>query len=370
MKKILSILLVVCSLSLFVMCDDDDDSSDSTALSSFGLGEAAIVSLPLYTASKSVTSGTIADYSILKSFFKFECYMPGSESNFCPAGVDYTTGGDSNPYKLTSYTLLGSIYHADMYSGGLQETCETPATISAGSFVAAESGGDPAKYLLDYYSLLTCLKDNSAQETNGTSYQTYSTDANGAYQATLTTRYRVPYNGVSDPGQNDIFQVYVGLTNGEPTLLAFNYAGADTMYQRTILILNPSAHKFVVKHYEATEKKLVAIGVGGVDMDTGTMNSGYYYTKFTTDSGAEESGCVDNATGTFQSDNSACTTASIPVDWTSSDSVATYLELSADDKSRLAAFLTALNTSALPSADDSPANSTTDVEQNMPKTIQ
>lgn len=368
-KQIYAALAFLLFFASFMVCDKDDD--DKSKLKKFNIGAAAVESLPHYRASsKSVTSGTIADHNTLSKFFKLECYMPGGD-NFCPAGVDYTTGGDMNPYKLTSFTLIGSIYHADMYSGGLKISCDgTPTTITASSFVAAQAGGNPAKYIIDYYNLLSCTKQDTGGDVgSGTKYQAYSVNSAGAYQATLTTRYRVPSNGVSTPGQNDVFEVYVALSSDKPVFMAYNYAGADTMYQRTILLVNTTTHKFAVKHFESNTQKLVAIGMGGVDRTTGVMNPGYYYTKFTKNTGTEDDGCIDNATGAFQTDNSKCTGAGVPTTWTTSDEVATYLGISAEEKTRLSTFLAVFNTTAFLTEADSPANSTTDVEQNFPKSI-
>ncbi|MCP4135353.1 MAG: hypothetical protein GY754_30570 [bacterium] len=369
-------IVLICSAAFFLTACGEDEGSGS---SMFGLGAAAVESLPqlrqsggkAYGSKATITSGTIADYNTLSTFFKLECIMPGMD-DFCPSGVDATTGGDSNPYKLTSYTLIGSIYHADMYSGGLKTSCDdTSTTITSGSFVAASSGGDPAKFLLDYYSLLTCTgQDTSEDLGSGTKYQAYSFGG-GTYQATLTTRYRNPYNGVSSPGQNDVFQVYVGVSSDEPVFLAYNYAGADSMYQRTVLLVNLETHRFAVKHYEpgSPVKNLVAIGVGGVNRTTGELNAGYYFAKFTDNSGTEDDGCIDNATGSFQSDDTPCTGASVPVTWSSSDTVATYLSMTDDDKTRLAAFLAKFTDQSFFASTDSPENSTTDPEQNFPQSI-
>lgn len=371
-----NLIFICCTLLLAVSCNSSSDEAKAGS-SMFGLGAAAVESLPqVRTAGKyraAITGGNIEDYNTLAKFFKLECFMPGMD-NFCPEGVD-TSGGDMNPYKLTSYTLIGSIYHADMYSGGMKTECGgTGTAITSDSFTAAEAGGDPDKFLLDYFTLLTCVNQETWGDMGpaGTVYQAYSVDGNQDYQATLTTRYRIPYNGDADPGQNDVFQVYVGVSGGEPVFLAYNYAGADSMYQRTVLLVNTAAHKFAVKHYEpgTNGSYLTAIGVGGVDRETGELNPGYYYTMFTNDSGTEDSGCVDNTTGDFQADTSLCTAASVPLTWSDSADVAAYLEMTPDDASRLAAFLEKFSDETPLEADDSPSNSTTDPEQNFPYSIE
>ncbi len=113
-----------------------------------------------------------------------------------------------------SYTLIGSIAHADIYSGGMKTQCDgTVKPVTAASFIAAQAGGTPDIFLLDYYGLLTCVEDLTGPYTGtGTSYQAYSVDPNQGDQATLTSRYRNPNAGGtgSVPGQNDVFQVMVG----------------------------------------------------------------------------------------------------------------------------------------------------------------
>ncbi len=371
-----------CALFLLASwnCSNDDKNEKNNGESStFGLGSGAVESLPQVDtgsgAKKSalkatLNSGNISSYSTLATFFKLECFFPDGE-NFCPAGTD-TSGGMASPYKLTSYTLIGSITHADMYSGGMRTQCNgTGAVITPASFTAAQSGGAPDLFLLDYYNLLTCVEDlsGSSYTGTGTSYQAYSVDPGQTYQATLTTRYRNPFNGVYNPGQNDVFQVYVGVNNGTPVFLAYNYAGADTVLQRTVLLVNLTDHKFAVKHYQTPTNYLVAVGTGGVNRQTGTLNPGYYYARFTNDFGNEDDGCVDNATGNFQTDYTACDTASVPRSWATSDSVADYLGMTTEQKTHLSAFLNRFSDDTPLTAGDSPSSNATDPEINFPYSI-
>lgn len=375
-KKVILVLLLVFSFALFLMCDsgesDDKAGDGDISETDIRLTSALIESVPqINTSTRGVVSGSIKDYQSLEKLFKLECYMDGT-FDFCPAGIDPVTGGDNNPYKLTSFTLMGSIAHAEMYSGGLKAACSgTGGEVSAANFKAAQSGGDPVKFILDYYDLLSCI---SEKDQESTMYHTYSVDPEGTYQATLTTRYRVPYNDDADPGQNDIFQVYTSLEDDKATFLAYNYAGADTMLQRTVLLVNVKEHKFAIKHIEpktdGNHDNVVAIGVGGIDIESGEFNPGYFYTKFSLGNGSFDDGCVNNATGSFEADMSKCTADSVPAAWLSSDEVAVYLGMSADEKSRLASFLAIFNSDAFLTAADAPANTTSDVEQNLPEKIE
>jgi hypothetical protein len=367
-------------------CASDDESSGdglplafmSGVVKSLPQTDPAPVAAPSASPSYAASSDSIDTYSLLASFFEQECFMPGAD-NYCPADVD-TSGGDSNPHKFTSYTLLGLLYHAQMYSGGQRSSCDqgSEATIDATSFVALNNAsGDADKYILDYNSLLNCLYEDPASDSTSKQYQVYSYDVNGEYQATLTTRNRVPYNGVSDPGQNDVFQVYVSNdSEGTPVFLAFNYAGADTVLSRTILLVNLTDNKFAVKHSSyngSTYDTVVSIGIGGVDIDTGTPNTGYYMVKFT-DNGSELEKCIDNATGLIETDMTSCSSNAVPTvaDWTTSSAVSDYLGMTATQMTHLSAWLTAMgNTTAL-GAGDTPTDSGTggDPDYNLPRTVQ
>ena len=383
MKLPLIILLIMVLITIF-SCGSDDPAATSSSSSSSMLGFSGLAvdslpqvtnnSLSLMAPSGEITTGNITSYNSLSNFFEQECFMPGSD-NFCPTGTD-TSGGDTNPRKFTIMTLLGLIYHADMYSGTLRSTCAgTSGTFNASSYAANTGGGDPDKFILDYNSLLGCVQQDTSGD--GTVYHAYSVAADGSYQATLTNRYRVPYNGSADPGQTDIFQVYVTLSSGTPTFLAFNFAGANTMYSRAILMVNLSNHKFAVKYYShgATPQAVTAIGIGGIDRTTGTPNAGYFYTKFLEDNGTTTSwGCVNNADGAIQTNDTNCDTGSVPdsgATWASSNDVKTYLAMSATEATNLAAFLSLFADDSLLTSTNSPTNATVggDPELNFPKTI-
>lgn len=378
-----SFLNVALAAVLMSACDSAPEQQDGNMKFTQG----AVQSLPQTVAATSQaapglfrapnpSSLNINDYSLLASFFEQECFMPDGD-NYCPEGVD-TSGGDSNPRKFTSYTLLGLIYHAQMYSGGLHSECDqgSAATVDATSYVAlTATGSDPDKYILDYNSLLKCLYEDPSSNTTSTRYTAYSTDADGAYQATLTTRNREPYNGVTDPGQNDVFQVYVTLTDGKPSLLAFNYAGADTVFSRTVLLVNLLENKFAVKFssYNGTGyDTVVAMGVGGVNVSTGVPNTGYYMVKFT-DAGSQLERCVNNADGVIENDMVNCTSSSIATSSTwGPTSVQTYLGLSATEVTNLAAWLAKLADANALGAADTPTSAAVggDPDLYLPRSLQ
>lgn len=386
--KALYITLAVPGMFISGCLSNSGNGGSSADSNTSSFSRAAVQALPqtqsssqasLASASElaGLSSGiSINTYSKLASFFEQECFMPGGD-NFCPAGVD-TSGGDTNPRKFTSYTLLGMIYHAEMYSGGQHTSCDqgAAATIDASSFQAlTSSGSDADKFILDYHSLLSCLYEDPSSDDVSKQYTAYSYDTNKSYQATLTTRNRVAYNGVTDPGQNDVFQVYVSKTDDIPSFLALNYAGADTVFSRTILLANLTNNKFVVKHssFNGTDfDTVVAVGVGGVDRTTGIANAGYYMVKFT-DSGSELEKCVNNANGMIETDMSSCTAATIPTStsWTS-ETVQTYLDMSETQKTHLAAWFTKLADATALGAADTPTNASLggDPDLYFPRTVQ
>jgi hypothetical protein len=312
-----------------------------------------------------VTSGTVADYLQLRNFFKKECHMY-PQDDFCPPGVDAAANDGINEYRFTATTLLGLIYAAEMYGGGHLSRCAlTSGTVTASSFVAGTPPGDPDKFLLDTYALYEC-KGSVGNSTIGRSYQAYSVDP--AYQATLTTRYRAPSGGAYT--QTDIFQVYVTVTDGVPTALAFNFAAVSSMFGRAVLLVNLVNHRFAVKYQTAGPMltHVNAIGVGGVNRDSGAENPGHYFVRFTDNMGADATACVNNVGQLIEGGESPCTAEEVPVAWDGAAAVASYLGLTADEQSRLAPFLALLDDSE-PIGPDGVPGSQSDADTLFPKTI-
>jgi len=335
--------------------------------------------------------------------------MPNNDetdySGHCPADVRaeldaaLSAGGIGdgtdvfNKYKLTSTTLIGLIYHAEMYSAGPgpSNACadfngSSLATAHSPSFTGGTSASD--KFVIDYFSALYCVKANSYDGNTSYSAFGYVSDDTSPAIANLTTRYRHPYDGVSDPGQTDIFQVYVSLdpadaTTQSPTskFLAFNFAGVSSMYSRAIILSNLSTHKFAVRYTTGNltlgNHHIIALGVGGVDKTTGTPVNGSYMIKIINTDGDNSSNltsasyCVNNSAGTYDDANyTACTTtAAIPWDSISASNVATYLEMSTTEQTNLAGFLAYFNDTDLLSVDDFP-RSEAEADSNFPRMIE
>jgi hypothetical protein len=371
---------LVLSLLLY-SCGEKEDDETNSGLNLAFVSEAAN-SLPQIKVADSslklMATGNI-NTTGLASFFKQECFMPGSDgssySGFCPEDVREEidaaiASGEGigegttvfSKYKLTSLTLIGLIYHAQLYSQGpgLSNDCESYeandlATANAPSY---SGGSDPDKFIIDYGTMLHCVKKQP--ETEGATYSTfgYNDDADNPAIANLTTRYGLPYNGESDR-QTDIFQVYLGIdkdTTAEaeptPTFLAFNFVSAGGL--RSIILSNLVNHRFAVR-YASASQQIVAVGTGGVDEDTGEAITGYYMAKDIT---SDATYCVNNATGDY--DDTSYTDCQTDIDFwdtISASEVSDFLGINSEDAANAANFLSffadteALGAAAIPSDD-------------------
>jgi hypothetical protein len=294
------------------------------------------------SAALALATGTIADYPDLVNLFRKECqHLPND--NYCPPTVHPTTDL-MDPTRFEMGSLIGIIYHAQMYGGSLYTKCSgdglSPTTVSAGSYAAADATNalaDPTRFVLDQFSLYTCRSSNVSDSNAET--RVVSAVGDGSYQAALHTRF----NYLS-PGQTDFFQVYVSMQAGSPEVLAFNFSAATPHASRIVLLTNLTNHRFALKYYVPLQGAMgaalyvVATGVGGYDLSTGNDNPGYYVVSFSMWSGRTTL-CVNNVGAVVQPDTTSCTASSVPTAWTSSDAIASYLGIPASDTGRIAAFL-------------------------------
>lgn len=304
----------------------------------------AVESLPqVAVENDGLTSGrSITTELQLRNLFRQECFSPG-EADFCPAGTD-TSGGQGSPFKFTSSSLLGLIFHAELYSGGLRSACTgRKVTLSPANLKTTTAGGDGMRFVLDTLALYSCAE--LSEEPDKPRHRAYSVAPD--YQATLTLDDHVEQGG--GPLRTAVWQVYTGLDDRQtPTFLAFNYAAVSSLLQRTVLLVNLQTHRFAIKYLtppppgETKYRFVTAIGVGGVDRGTGAGHPGYYFAHYsddTTQTSPDESACVDNATQLIELDDTECRNAGVPVTWTSADAVATWLGLSSAEQARLAPYL-------------------------------
>lgn len=315
----------------------------------------------------------------LANFFKQECYMPNNDGSgydgFCPddvkaeldAAIESGDGiGDSstlfNKYKLTSGTLIGLIYHAQMYSQGpgLSNECSNfdAEELASPNAPAFGGGSDPDKFVIDYSPMLSCVKANEWD--GNTTYATFGYNDNEDYPAiaNLTARYGLPYGSEADR-QTDIFQVYLGLNKSTlteetptPTFLAFNFVAAGGL--RAVILANLVDHRFAVR-YATSTNQILAIGTGGVDKTTGDAVTGYYMAKDITE---DVTYCVSNSTGEYDDTTYASCETDIDFwDTMSAANVKTFLGINDEDAANISAFLDffadtdALDAAVVPSSD-------------------
>jgi hypothetical protein len=316
------------------------------AMTSVPAVDAATVSGLLRVVAPTVT-GTVADYPALSYLFRKECqHVP--EDNYCPPSVHPTTDL-RDPTRFEMGSLIGMVYHAQLYTGTLVTDCSgsglTPATVSAASYHAASVSAlaDPTRFVLEQYPLLTCRSTQVSSPAAET--RMVSAVPDGSYQAALHTRYR--YDTGNGP-QTDLFQVYVAMaSDGTPRLLALNFAAATPHASRAVLLANLTDHRFALKYYVPSQPDgggssftpafyALAVGVGGYDLATGAANPGHYWVSLSDSGGAQV--CVDNAGGTVEA-MASCSGDSVPTTWTSAATIAAYLDIPTADAARLAAYL-------------------------------
>ena len=299
---------------------------------------------------------TVGSYFLVSQLFQMQCRHPDGGVDYCPPGTPAPPASVFDPYQFTMQTLIGFIFHAQMYTQ-LVTDCSgssySPKTVTAASYSAASStpGANPTRFILDELSSYTCQATNVSNGSVET--RMISSVADGSYQATLHTRYR--YDAGNGP-QTDFFQVDVAMNAGVPEFLALNFASGAPWRSRIVLLTNLVTHRFVLKYYvpeqpsgtmTAPQHYTVAAGVGGFDLATGTPNPGHYFVDFLDEPmyGPMQR-CVDNVGGVLQPDVSSCTADGVPMGWTSSDTIAAYLAVPAAHAARLAPFLAEFATAA------------------------
>ena len=359
--KIIIFILSILLLTFFGCGDDDkkDPSSNGSELS-FSLAQESMKAIPVTTSSSKSNyvefSGEKNLDSYINNFFKFECYMPGAD-NYCPEGVTPVF----ETHKFTSTTMIGLLYHIEMYLKNIYNTSNAHQSCSAFNGSATSSptvNGITTNALNDSATLATydCIgQDTFNGETN---YGLYAKATDDIFSFLMSKRGTI----TGDYGLSDsIMQGYVRLastsdstiTLGEPEMVAFNIVGHDDKNSdgswdsssdytgRSVGIFNPTTHKFIVKHRSASTY-VVAMGKGGYD-DNGNLVSGYF---MATSSSATTPICYLNAETPVQS-NGSCDLAvsnffAGPVAWST---IENYLDMSATDQTDLAGYETLVGSS-------------------------
>lgn len=341
-------------------------AADGSALE---LTPAAMRSLPSLRSSASTSAlaallpgpdpSSIADHRFVRQLFAMECRQTASGVNYCPPGTPAPPRDAFDPYQFTMQTLIGFIYHAQMYSSLVTECSGeglTPAAVGASSYASASTSpsANPTRFVLDQFSTYTCRSEHLGNKDAET--RVVSSAADGSYQTTLHTRYA--YDAGDGRPQTDFFQVDVSLDGGTPVFLAFNFASAAPFRSRLVLLANLSDHRFALKYLApsqpgdlgsswAPERFAVAAGVGGFDLSTGASNAGHYYVDFLDEPNTgEERACVNNVGAAFESDASPCDAEAVPTGWTGSAAIGAYLRVPPAHASRLAPFLAMFESAA------------------------
>ncbi|HET6412744.1 MAG TPA: hypothetical protein VFG53_11840 [Anaeromyxobacter sp.] len=286
--------------------------------------------------------------------FKMECREAAGNQgvNYCPAGTppqsQYGTTLGSDPYAFDMQALMGFIYAAQRETW-LVASCSgtglTPKTVTAGAYFAhsAGPGADPTRFIFDEYATYACRSSQVSDPTAET--VVVSAAADGSYQTTLHTRYKYVAGGET---QTDFTQVDVSMNSSTPEFLALNFASAEPLASRLVLLVNLTNHRFAMKYYTpqqpgnipsqpAPERYAVAAGTAGYDLTSGDPNVGQYYLHFQDDPG-EFAECVDNVTGTFETDFTACDAGLDHSAWSAS-AMQGFLGVPASAIDRLGPFL-------------------------------
>jgi len=265
--------------------------------------------------------------------FKMECREAAGNQgvDYCPAGTppqsSYGIALGSDPYAFDMQALMGFIYAAQRETW-LVTSCAgtglTPKTVSASSYFAHSStNANPARFIFDQYTTYACRSSQVSDPSAETVM--VSAAADGSYQTTLHTRYKYVAGGET---QTDLSQVDVSMNAGTPEFVALNFASAEPLSSRLVLLVNLTNHRFAMKYYTpqqpgnipgqpAPERFAVTAGIGGYDLTSGSPNVGQYYIHFLDDPG-EFAECVNNVGGAFEADFAACDVDLDHTSWTPS----------------------------------------------------
>ncbi len=297
----------------------------------------------------------IEDSFFVKQLFQMQCRRSASEGvDYCPPGTPsrdaYAGAPFGDPYQLNMQTLIGFIYHAQMYSG-LVTDCSgdglSPKTVTGADYAAASSdaSADPTRFIFDQFATYSCHSTQISDAAHET--RMVSAVSDGSYQTTLHTRYK--YDSGDHGAQTDFFQVDISMNAGAPEFLALNFASAEPLSSRLVLLVNLTNHRFAMKYYTpeqpstggptgtAPHRYAVSAGAAGYDFTTGNPNSGHYYLRFLDDPGVQEV-CVNNVGGAFEADFTTCTAEGVPTHWSAS-AIQEYLSIPAATVARIGDYM-------------------------------
>ncbi|MBF0238429.1 MAG: hypothetical protein HQM12_12040 [SAR324 cluster bacterium] len=403
MKKlnqfIMLVLVLVTSAIFLSGCSDQEEEKKYKKVAGIEVTRNAVKGTPQINGkvatskylSRGMDQGSPARFnyssnsSLIESYFKLECQM--DDVNFCPEGV----AADENS-KFTLLTLVGNIYHAEMYINNIypEPGAEVEVDDAGNPILPHESCGklngkvlsgdasvvpvDGSKFIVDMSALYDCA--GSEPEFDGTRYVLYSKAEDEKTYAVLWSSKNV-HNTNFETHHSQITQAYVH--KGDSTVLAFNLVGrwkgvnytGTSSGNRSVGIVNSTTNKFIVKYIWPAEdasdknKKLVALGTGGYDPETGVWADGYYMIKaysegWTTDSAGEDLVCIRNGITPTVVDSSNCAEISgffSTTGWTLGE-VHQWLGTTSEDQTNLAGFNGFFDDSSFLTNDEAPLNTT------------
>jgi len=344
----------------------------------------------LYLNSYSI--GDVVDLDTIRRFFKYECHMNYTDSNFCPSTLDLPADSSQSNYKFTTTTLIGLIHHAEMYMDNIyskensdddtkdstlwladsdtkddEETGEKDdgvENIENDNYVfistttaegVADSSGKPDTFIIPFSGLYNFLEVESGSSSTPMLYRNAKDKAK--YVALILRKHNT--GGSSNWSMSDIMQAYLTTYAGEGKILAYNIASVNDItdsdassLQRAILMVNFQTRQFIVK-YRMSDTQLIAIGKAGRDKTTGELLDGYYYVKAYTGATLDFDGCVDNKTQTMV-EESNCTNEKTLFD--NDFDVTSYLGLTGAEPTDVSGFIDFLNNGTLLADKDTPTS--------------
>ncbi len=237
----------------------------------------------------------------LAKYFAYECQM--GEDNYCPKTLVLK---DKMDHKFTSTTLIGQIYHAELYLRGQNHLIEKAANFNSNEMELASSTGPDGKEDKSGNPLQYILGGQPDYEFS------YFSKINQDLDITLFSdplksapRYRLlvikkPMMSNDHGEQNFMIETYVSLTSDKKEkIMAMNSPGLNKKTSeyhgtRSVLMVNFLERKFIAK-YRSGDTEVMVIGQGGRDPESGNLLAGYYYAK-TIYKDNEFVGCVNNET--------------------------------------------------------------------------
>ena len=357
--------------------------------------------LAITPASLALTSTAVSS-NIVSGFFKLECHWADPNQvagSFCPDNIKSRLKGLSSDqlydtgFKLTDYTLIGVLVHAtqfleDFYkrshpvgSDSFQEVQEISGysyLSTTGQGKIADTSGNPDKYSLKLPHFFNRLETRQDQ---GRTVQTLFRDPNGEdtrLGKVIYEKHGEFTGGGASSVTHSLTETYMVYSDdkSKARILANNHVGlADDpddfdFSRRTVLMQNFESNRFIAKFASGSKDpnrhtQLVAVGTGGMNMQTGELISSYYAVAAQQGSQPEYKRCVHNLTQS-EADDSLCATE-LKL-WDGNFDVANYLGLQPQEASDLTEFVGFLNNGSYITKEQVPAEAG-DTAQHMPDTI-